>query len=215
MTNARVYRHRVAHTAGLCVVLFHRRWARRICAHRRLHDVSLHGSTVRGRREERRKRGDQHRRGRSSASFAVGLLGISFLLFFYTFLFIYFYSLQRGVCPFTPSHVDRPSWRVSFSLYSFPAFPASPRDPPSLLCSRTVSPEMFSSLPLPLFPPRSIRAVRRITQHFLDHRKTVIQLVDTMRSIIVTRVVSQSHKRLLQNHIRDGESTQDDLKKKN
>lgn len=48
-------------TGRPCVVLFHRRWARCFCAHRRIHDLSLHGSTLREGRE--RERGREGRGG--------------------------------------------------------------------------------------------------------------------------------------------------------
>lgn len=100
---------------GLCVVLFHCRWASRVCAHRRIHDVSLHGSTV---RRGEQARGNTRRSTVGRRSVALGLvrgnlLGISFFHLFIYFSFgIHFLSL------FTATWID--PW---FPLFFPPYFP--------------------------------------------------------------------------------------------
>ena len=69
---------------GLCVVLFHCRWASRVCAHRRIHDVSLHGSTV---RRGEQARGNTRRSVVGRRSVALGLVCGNLLGFIYLFIF--------------------------------------------------------------------------------------------------------------------------------
>ena len=147
---------------GLCVVLFHCRWASCVCAHRRVHDVSLHGSTV---RRGEQARGNTRRSVVGRRSVALGLvrgnlLGISF--------FHLFFLWHSFPLPFY-SNVDRPLVSFIFS----PILPASSCDPPCLQL-------FFCSLPF------FFTAFHCITQHFLDQRKWKekkkkdIQLVDTL-----------------------------------
>jgi len=138
-------------------------------------------------------------RGTVSPRSAVGWDPGHIVLFFLCFLsfFIYFYLISNGRSLFMQSCRSTPP---AVFLFLFILSRHSPllheiRHP------YTVFPEMCSSLPLPCLPslffPVSIRAVRRITQHFLDHRKTKKGHPvgrHTMCSIIVTCVVSQLHR---------------------
>ena len=53
------------------MVLCHRRSARRVCAHRGVHDISVHGSTMRAGKRRERERGGGEREGDGVASAAV------------------------------------------------------------------------------------------------------------------------------------------------
>lgn len=85
------------------MVFFHRRCARRVCAHRGVHDVPFHGPTVRSRRET-------WRNTRPSSGLASSLL-VSSLLFHSILFFVPVVFILYDVHP-------RPSFRLVEHLIS-------------------------------------------------------------------------------------------------